>query len=182
MKNRHLLSALSMLLVLALIFPVYTFADSEDGKNDFVRNKMNDMTLEEKIGQLFVVHVYGKTPTDPDYEQTNLDNDRGGKNFKEVIENYHVGGVIYFNWTDNIGMPVDTEQVNALSNGLQDIAMDQRSEIPLFISTDQEGGIVQRVTSPGTVFPGNMALGATRSEEMAADQPVFWVRSKEPRY
>src|SRR5699024_427383 len=26
---------------------------------------------------------------------------------------------------------------------------------------------VQRVTSPGTVFPGNMALGATRSTEYA---------------
>src|SRR5699024_2953516 len=133
MKNRHLLSILSFLLVLALIFPAYTSADSEGGdvKEDWIRQKMNDMTLAEKIGQLFVVNVYGKTPTDPDYEQINLDNNRGGKNFKEVIENYHIGGVIYFNWTDNIGTPIDTEQVNALSNGLQEIAMDQDSEIPL---------------------------------------------------
>ncbi|TFJ92467.1 glycoside hydrolase family 3 protein [Lentibacillus salicampi] len=168
MKNRHLLSTLSLLLVLALIFPAYTFADSHDSKQDFIHEKMENMTLEEKVGQLFVVHVYGKTPTDPDYEQTNLNNNRGGKNFKEVIENYHPGGVIYFNWTDNIGTPIDMAQVNALSDGLQEIAMEQQSEIPLFVSTDQEGGIVQRVTSPGTVFPGNMALGATRSEEYAA--------------
>src|SRR5699024_12764494 len=112
------------------------------------------ISIEEKIGQLFIVHVYGETPTDPNYEDTNLNNNRGGKNFKEVIENYHVGGIIYFNWTDNIGTPVDTEQVNELSNGLQEIAEAQRSEIPLFISTDQEGGIVQRVEEPGTVFPG----------------------------
>lgn len=171
MKNRHLFLTMSFLLVLTLIFPVYSLADDENegDERDFILNKMNDMTLEEKIGQLFVVHVYGETPTDPNYEQINLDNDRGGKNFKEVIENYHIGGVIYFNWTDNIGMPIDTEQVNALSNGLQDISMDQPAEIPLFISTDQEGGIVQRVTSPGTVFPGNMALGATRSEDYAAE-------------
>ncbi|GGJ98795.1 beta-N-acetylhexosaminidase [Lentibacillus kapialis] len=168
MKNRHLLSILSFLLALMLIFPAHTFADSASGTEDLIRDKMNDMTLEEKIGQLFVVHVYGQTPTDPDYEQTNLDRNRGGKNFKEVIENYHIGGVLYFNWTHNIEKPVDTEQVNALSNGLQEIAMDQKSEIPLFVATDQEGGIVQRVTSPGTVFPGNMALGATRSEEYAA--------------
>src|SRR5699024_513134 len=126
------------------------------------------MTIEEKVGQLFIVHVYGKTPTDPEYEDINLNNNRGGKNFKEVIENFHVGGVIYFNWTDNIGTPLEAAQVNDLSNGLQEIALEQNNEIPLFVSTDQEGGIVQRVTSPATVFPGNMAIGATQSEEYAA--------------
>ncbi|WP_449355254.1 glycoside hydrolase family 3 protein [Virgibacillus natechei] len=168
MRNRQLLSFLSFLLVLMLFIPVSTSA-AEDETEDVILRKMSDMTLEEKIGQLFVVHVYGKTATDPNYEQINVDNNRGGKNFKEVIENYHIGGVIYFNWTDNIGTPIDTEQVNVLSNDLQEIAMDQRGEIPLFISTDQEGGIVQRVTSPGTVFPGNMALGATRSQGYAAE-------------
>src|SRR5699024_8965225 len=112
-------------------------------------------------------HAYGETPTDEEYEDTNLENDRGGKNFKEIIENYHIGGVIYFNWSDNIGTPLDPGQVNGLSNGLQEIAMEQSHAIPLFISTDQEGGTVQRVTSPGTVFPGNMALGAIGSEEYA---------------
>lgn len=125
------------------------------------------MTVEEKVGQLFVIHVYGKTPTDPNYEDTNLRNNRGAKNFKEAIEKYHIGGVIYFNWTDNIGTPLDAAQVNALSNGIQEIAMDQRIPIPLFIATDQEGGIVARVTEPATVFPGNMALGATRSTAYA---------------
>src|SRR5699024_10087369 len=110
---------------------------------------------------------YGQTPTDPDYEDQNLENNRGGKHFKEVIEKYHIGGVIYFNWTDNITMPLDADQVHSLSNGLQNIAMDQNASIPLFISTDQEVGIVQRVTSPGTVFLGNMALGSTQSEEYA---------------
>lgn len=171
---------LSLTLMFMLAFPLYGLAGSDsddvtapggqDGKisSDWIRNKMENMTLEEKVGQLFIVHVYGKTPTDPNYENTNLRNNRGGKNFKKVIENYHIGGVIYFNWTDNIGMPLDAAQVNALSNGLQNIAMDQSSSIPLFISTDQEGGIVQRVTSPATVFPGNMALGAIGSNKYAA--------------
>jgi beta-N-acetylhexosaminidase len=125
------------------------------------------MTLEEKVGQLFMIHVYGKTPTDPNYEQTNLSNNRGAKNFEEAIQKYHIGGIIYFNWSDNIGTPVDFAQVNALSNGIQKIAMDQRMPIPLLIATDQEGGIVARVTEPATVFPGNMALGATRSADYA---------------
>jgi beta-N-acetylhexosaminidase len=152
-----------------MMFPLQISANQVSGVENYteIEEIMENMTLEEKIGQLFIVHVYGTTPTDPDYEDTNLENDRGGKNFKEVIENFHVGGVIYFNWTQNIGTPLDAQQVNELSNGLQDIAMDE-SQIPLFISTDQEGGIVQRATSPATVFPGNMALGATGSEEYAS--------------
>lgn len=167
------------MVLLILILPLSVFAEradaslsdegTDDIKNDEIKGKMASMTVEEKIGQLFVVHVYGETPTDENYEDINLRNNRGGKNFQEVIENYHVGGIIYFNWSDNIGTPLDAAQVNGLSNGLQEIAMDQQSEIPLFISTDQEGGIVQRVISPGTVFPGNMALGAIGSETYAAE-------------
>ena len=37
----------------------------------------------------------------------------------------------------------------------------------LLIATDQEGGLVARVTQPATVFPGAMALGATRSARYA---------------
>ena len=129
----------------------------------WVKSKIKQMTLEEKIGQLFIIYMYGKTPTDIAYEEKNLQAKRGAKNFKEAIEKYHIGGVIYFNWTDNIGKPLNASQVNALSNGIQKIAMYQPMATPLFIATDQEGGIVARVTEPATVFPGNMALGATRS-------------------
>ncbi|WP_229683092.1 glycoside hydrolase family 3 protein [Virgibacillus oceani] len=184
MKKR-LFAILSSFFLILMSFPVMSSANGWDdptkpgwgngskAKHGWIISKMRHMTLEEKIGQLFVIHMYGKTPTDPDYEDTNISMNRGAKNFKEAIENYHVGGIIYFNWTDNIGTPIDTAQVNALSNGLQEIAMNQRMPIPLFISTDQEGGIVQRITSPGTVFPGNMALGATRSTEYAAQSAAI---------
>ncbi|ASK62321.1 beta-N-acetylhexosaminidase [Virgibacillus phasianinus] len=166
MKIRQpLLLLFSCILIFTLAFPANSFAKSKDKlvEPDWIQSKMQDMTVEEKVGQLFIVHVYGKAPTDPNYEEINLEQNRGGKNFAEVIKKYNVGGVIYYNWNDNVDLPVDPEQVNALSNGLQEIVMDQEMQIPLFISTDQEGGIVQRVTSPATVFPGNMALGATRS-------------------
>ncbi len=47
--------------------------------------------------------------------------------------------------------------------------MRRGARIPLSISTDQEGGVVARVTEPTTVFPANMALGATRSDEYATE-------------
>ncbi|SDI71442.1 glycoside hydrolase family 3 protein [Natribacillus halophilus] len=159
--------ALLVPLIVGLQSPNAIQLSAQDAEPDEIESIMDDMTLEEKVGQLFIVHVYGETPTDPNYEEENLENDRGGKNFQEVIENYHPGGVIYFNWSDNIGMPANLSQVNALSNGIQDIAMDDGSSIPMFVSTDQEGGIVARVTEPATTFPGNMAIGATGSSAYA---------------
>ncbi|TDT61321.1 glycoside hydrolase family 3 protein [Fonticella tunisiensis] len=178
MRKDYFFKTLSILLSLLLILPglhikanptdpVKPGWQDEKAQRGWIQSKIQHMTLEEKVGQLFMIHVYGKTPTDPNYEQINIAAKRGGKNFKEVIEKYHIGGIIYFNWTDNIGTPVDVSQVNALSNGIQKIAMQQRMPIPLLIATDQEGGIVARVTEPATVFPGNMALGATRSSEYA---------------
>ncbi|WP_066399531.1 glycoside hydrolase family 3 protein [Neobacillus mesonae] len=184
MKKNRLFSIVAIISLLCLCLPFSAGATGwqdptkpgwkeGEAKNGWIQSKLQHMTLEEKIGQLFIVHVYGKTPTDPNYEATNLNGNRGGKNFKEVIEKYHVGGVIYFNWTDNVLTPLDATQTNTLSNGIQKIAMDQRMPIPLFVSTDQEGGIVQRLVNPGTVFPGNMALGATRSSQFAADSAAI---------
>ncbi|MBL4934238.1 glycoside hydrolase family 3 C-terminal domain-containing protein [Clostridium sp. YIM B02515] len=178
MKRRNLLKTFSVALSLLLAVPAINIHANttdpvkpgwkdEKAQRGWIESKIQHMTLEEKVGQLFMIHVYGKTPTDPNYEQTNLSNNRGAKNFEEAIQKYHIGGIIYFNWSDNIGTPVDFAQVNALSNGIEKIAMDQRMPIPLLIATDQEGGIVARVTEPATVFPGNMALGATRSADYA---------------
>ncbi|HEX7064235.1 MAG TPA: glycoside hydrolase family 3 protein [Bacillales bacterium] len=179
MKKRQWVLFLSVALLLFLSAPfssVYangwddpTKLGWKDGeaKRGWIISKIRHMTLREKVGQLFMVQVYGSTPRDPRYEETNLAGNRGGKNFAEVINKYHIGGVIYYNWNGNIPTPFDPEQVNALSNGIQEIAMNQRMAIPLLISTDQEGGIVARVRKPAAEFPGNMALGATRSAEYA---------------
>ncbi|WP_397538029.1 glycoside hydrolase family 3 protein [Rummeliibacillus pycnus] len=165
------------ILTLMLFFTLSNVPMSQAKKNSngneermakkWVKEKVKLMTIEEKVGQLFIVHAYGKTPIDPDYDAINIEKKRGGANFKEIIEKYHIGGVIYFNWSQNIGTPVELSQVQSLSNGLQEIALKQGSKIPLFISTDQEGGVVARITEPATVFPGNMALGATRSADLA---------------
>ncbi|MGG0657348.1 glycoside hydrolase family 3 protein [Rummeliibacillus pycnus] len=173
MGKRVIVFLLTFVLLFTFsIVPMSQAKDKSNGNEEkiakkWVKEKVKHMTIEEKVGQLFIVHAYGKTPIDPDYAATNIEKNRGGANFKEIIEKYHIGGVIYFNWSQNIGTPVDSSQVQSLSNGLQEIALKQKNKIPLFISTDQEGGVVARITDPATVFPGNMALGATQSEEFA---------------
>ncbi|MFD7667075.1 glycoside hydrolase family 3 protein [Streptomyces sp. NPDC059788] len=123
------------------------------------------MSLEEKVGQLFVMRVYGHSATDPDPADAEANRkEMGVSNAAELIAKYHLGGIIYFGWAHNTREP---HQIADLSNGIQRAAADQRLPVPLLISTDQEHGIVARIGAPATLFPGAMALGAGRSREDA---------------
>ncbi|MFI7287082.1 glycoside hydrolase family 3 protein [Streptomyces anulatus] len=123
-----------------------------------LRRIIAGMSLEEKVGQLFVMRVYGHSATDPD--QADIDanlTEIGVRTAAELISTYHVGGIIYFTWAHNTR---DPHQIADLSNGLQRAALAGPSRLPLLVSTDQEHGIVCRVGEPATLLPGAMALGA----------------------
>lgn len=116
--------------------------------------KLAEMTLEEKVGQLFVTEVYGGDANTPD--QRNVDS-YGVATPAEVVQKYHLGGVIYFAWSNPTN---ELKQIATLSNGLQKAALEDGPEVPLLVGTDQEGGLVSRMGPPFTAMPGNMALGA----------------------
>ena len=126
---------------------------------------LRHMTLEQKVGQLFVIEVAGRDAnTVTDTAKTVNQRLYGIDTPAQAIAKYRPGGVIYYttrNNDDNIGDPA---QVATLSNGLQTAALSQPAHIPLQISVDQEGGaLVARFGAPATQMPGNMALGAGRS-------------------
>ncbi|MCW8219191.1 MULTISPECIES: glycoside hydrolase family 3 protein [Streptomyces] len=123
------------------------------------------MSLEEKVGQLFVMRVYGHSATAPDQADIDANLDEiGVRTAAELIARYHVGGIIYFTWAHNTR---DPHQIADLSNGIQRAALAQPTPLPLLISTDQEHGIVCRVGEPATLMPGAMALGAGGSRSDA---------------
>ncbi|WP_167004139.1 glycoside hydrolase family 3 protein [Mumia sp. ZJ430] len=128
-------------------------------------SQLRHMTLEEKVGQLFVIEVAGRDANTPS-DAAKAINQRmyGVDTPAQAVAKYRPGGVIYYttrNNDDNIGDPA---QVATLSNGLQAAALAQPRRIPLQISVDQEGGaLVARFGAPATQMPGNMALGAGRS-------------------
>jgi beta-N-acetylhexosaminidase len=127
------------------------------------------MTLEEKVGQLFVANVYGESADTTDPEDVAANQAMYGsdiRNAEDLIARYKLGGIVYFRWTNNLSNP---EQIAHLSNGIQRAALRQPARIPLLIATDQEHGVVSRVWAPATQYPGNMALGATRRPEDAFD-------------
>ncbi|MCH7232696.1 glycoside hydrolase family 3 protein [Glycomyces sp. L485] len=133
-------------------------------KRWFVEHHLRGMSLEEKVGQLFVTYAYGETAdtTDPDDVADNRA-DHGVDNAAQLLEQYHLGGVIYFSWSDNVNEP---HQIAGLSNGLQETALDDTGT-PLLISTDQEHGLVTRIGPPATQLPGAMALGASHDADAA---------------
>ncbi|WP_435216784.1 glycoside hydrolase family 3 protein [Streptomyces sp. bgisy034] len=116
------------------------------------------MTLPEKVGQLFVMRVYGHSATAPD--QADIDanlKEIGVRTAAELVAEYRVGGIIYFTWAHNTR---DPHQMADLSNGIQRASLSRPRGLPVLISTDQEHGIVCRVGEPATLFPGAMAIGA----------------------
>ncbi|MET7702162.1 glycoside hydrolase family 3 protein [Streptomyces sp. NPDC005485] len=130
-----------------------------------LRALISRMTLEEKVGQLFVMRVYGHSATAPD--QADIDanlSEIGVRTAAELVAKYRVGGIIYFTWAHNTRTP---HQIADLSNGIQKASLDLPRGLPVLISTDQEHGIVARVGKPATLFPGAMAVGAGGSRSAA---------------
>jgi beta-N-acetylhexosaminidase len=124
------------------------------------------MTLAEKVGQMVVSYVYGESATAPAAADAAANRAMFGADVStgaQAVAKYHLGGVIYFTWSNNLTGPA---QIAALSNGLQAAALADTG-IPLQISTDQEGGVVNRIGAPLAVSPGNMAIGATFDPRVA---------------
>lgn len=94
----------------------------------------NHMTLEEKMGQLFMADIFSSDP------KAKIDK------IKELITDYHIGGIIF-----SKGGPVRQAKLN---NEFQEL-----SKIPLMIGMDAEWGLAMRLDST-YAFPWNMTLGA----------------------
>ncbi|HAT4094181.1 TPA: LPXTG cell wall anchor domain-containing protein [Clostridium perfringens] len=122
---------------------------------------VSNMTLEEKLGQMIMpdFRMWQEDGTKEPSDLTEINSE-----VAEVIDKYDLGGVILF--AENVK---EISQTTTLIHDLQEVAInDKDGNLPLLITLDQEGGIVTRL-GEGTNLPGNMALGATRSEKYSYD-------------
>lgn len=124
---------------------------------EWAARTVKQMSLEQKVRQLFVTYAYGATP---DSAHPKNREKFGVDTPAEVVRHYQPGGLIHFAWTESLHNPT---QIAELANGLQRAALDAGAGIPLLISVDQEQGLINRVGEPATQFPGSMALGAGRT-------------------
>ena len=81
---------------------------------------------------------------------------------KRLLRDFGVGSAILF--ARNVDGP---EQVADLVRELQSIARDAGHDLPLLVAVDQEGGRVQRLRGPWTVWPALRAVGRLGSEDHA---------------
>src|SRR5699024_7214364 len=130
---------------------------------------VDQMSIDELIGQMTWTHVYGNSADDDSVAASNRAR-YGVDTPAEVVQKYDLRGALYFSWSNPVVSddPVGTAE---LSNGLQAASTGaEGSGIPLAVTIDQEGGIVARMGEPATVLPGNMALGATFDSDLAHAQ------------
>jgi len=106
----------------------------------WVDSLISTLSLEEKIGQLFMVPAFSRYDS---YYRNEI---------RTQILDYHIGGILFMR-----GGPVRQVQ---LVNYLQSV-----SRIPLLISIDAECGLGMRLDSTMT-FPHEMALGAIRDNKL----------------
>ena len=106
----------------------------------WVDEKYNSMSLEEKVGQLFIVAAY--TNRDATHEN----------DIQKLIEEEHIGGLIFMQ--DQAAHQIE------LTNKFQSI-----SKIPLLIGMDAEWGLAMRLKGVER-FPWNMTLGALRNNKL----------------
>lgn len=100
----------------------------------------SQMSLDEKIGQLFSVAAYSNK------DETHRDETL------ELIEKYHIGGLTFFQ-----GGPLKQAQLTNLYQ--------RKSKIPLMIAIDGEWGLSMRLDST-VKYPWQMTLGAIEDDSL----------------
>ena len=151
--NKTFKRTLSLTLAFVMIF---SFGNIRVSKADNIDEMIENMTLEEKIGQMLMVEFRYWTENGGERKPVTELNDE----IREAIKKYKFGGIILF--AENV---VETEQTTRLTHDIQKTSIDN-DVLPMLLSIDQEGGIVVRLGT-GTSLPGNMALGATRDNDLA---------------
>ncbi len=106
----------------------------------WVDSILNTLTLEQKIGQLFMIQAY----SNKEKEHTEY--------IKKMIRKYQIGGLIFMQGTP--------EKQAALTNTYQ-----ATSKIPLLIGFDGEWGLSMRLKHTFR-YPWNMTLGAVQNNKL----------------
>lgn len=125
-----------------------------------INTYLSRMTLDQKLGQFFMVQYWGYSYS---------------SDLETMIHDQYAGGVIMYG-----------AQMNTFSQTKNDIAhMQQKAWMPLLISTDEEGGYVERVMNiygdrPGaleTYQTGNIANAAKLGHGIAHDLKALGINT-----
>lgn len=136
------------LILLCILVQILLTPSCKVKRYEEARVIVGNMALEQKIGQLLMVGVPGSSISDGS---------------REILKKYYPGGIVLFGFNFS-----ERDKTMQFIQDLQKVSM-EHSGLPLFVSTDQEGGRVRRITDGVTQFPGNMAFGIVDDEDLVND-------------
>ncbi|OWA35249.1 beta-N-acetylhexosaminidase [Saccharibacillus sp. O16] len=113
-----------------------TPADEANPSDSAASAILADLTLDQKIGQMVIAGLEGRSLREAD---------------RALIRDYGIGGVIFY--ANNVQSAAQTKQFTREVS-----AANPRSDVPLFISVDQEGGRVARLKGVDKI-PTAAAIG-----------------------
>lgn len=142
MNKRFLIS-----IIIVVLLSIFTFRTtfSKEPPKDEILETISNMSLDEKIGQLVVSGFYGTT----------LD-----ENILKLIKEDKISGVILFN--RNVK---DSSTLLSLNNSLKE--SNKNNKLPLFISVDEEGGLVTRMPEDIKRLPTNKYIGSLNNKDLS---------------
>lgn len=139
---------------------VFSRMQTEQKEAAAVEKIVSDMTLEEKIAQMFLITPEALTG------QKSVT--AAGTETEEAYARCPVGGLIYF-----AGNIQSEEQVKQMTAAQQEIAK-KRIGLPLFLGVDEEGGSVARIANDSPIavahFPNMAQIGALEDAEERAKE------------
>lgn len=116
-----------------------------------IRTMIDEMSIEEKVGQMFLARFPGAKEDGPESSAA----------AEEDVQTYHLGGFVLF----GPDFKVDSETV--IQDKLD--AVQDASSIPLLLSVDEEGGNVNRVS---TVFRDTPFLAPRNAYDWAGKETL----------
>lgn len=124
-RCRRCAAAIVLFITAALIMSFFSGCSPKEEserseKQEMIDELMSEMTVEEKVGQLFLVCCYDGIPSD------------------EYMEKYHPGGIVLFKSAFENASPEDIK--DSLSS-LHEIC-----RVPALTAVDEEGGTVTRIS------------------------------------
>lgn len=134
-----------LFLYLFLVLPLISL-HAQETVDDQIERRIQAMTLEQKVSQMFIISIYGDTINALGYD---------------IITSWQPGGVALFG-----SNAINPTQITLLTNAFQSASI-EAGGIPLFIATDQEGGWIQRLRDGFSEWPAMSLLNASGDADLA---------------
>jgi beta-N-acetylhexosaminidase len=133
------------LLGCLLLLLSFTTVQAQD--DDQINAIIAEMTLERKVAQMFMVNLYGSGLTEVG---------------RDMLQTWQPGAVVLL----GPNTEQSPEQIAQLTNSYQQTIIGAGG-VPLFIATDQEGGMIQRLRAGFTIWPVPMLLTAANDTALS---------------